>query len=134
MCWKVSRILNWPVVAIPKNEVVGDVFVAMYRQSCCRCSRLFSGIVHDHTQYGALSMHALENCVKHPLLMVELSTYHDGLTIGACFESGIHRDKKRKNKRQNAYRTTTRIYRACTEHMHTSLHHHRDYVCRSKPS
>lgn len=86
------------------------------------------------TQYGALSMHALENCVKHPLLMVELSTYHDGLTIGACFESGIHRDKKRKNKRQNAYRTTTRIYRACTEeHMHTSLHH-RDYVCRSKPS
>ena len=85
------------------------------------------------TQYGALSMHALENCVNHPLLMVELSTYHDGLTIGACFESGIHRDKKRKNKRQNAYRATTRIYRACTEHMHTSLHH-RDYVCRSKPS
>ena len=36
------------------------------------------------TQYGALSMHALENCVNHPLLMVELSTYHDGLTIGAC--------------------------------------------------
>lgn len=96
MRWKVSRILNWPVVAIPKNEVVGDVFVAMYRQSCCRCSRLSSGIVHDHTQYGALSMHALENSVNHPLLMVELSTYHDGLTIGACFESGIHRDKKRK--------------------------------------
>ena len=52
------------------------------------------------TQYGALSMHALENCVNHPLLMVELSTYHDGLTIGACFESGIHRDKKKKKKKK----------------------------------
>ena len=70
------------------------------------------------TQYGALSMHALENCVNHPLLMVELSTYHDGLTIGACLPGafiveypGIKKEKQTSKCIQNNNKNIQSMYR-----------------------
>lgn len=136
MRWKVSRILNWPVVAIPKNEVVGDVFVAMYRQSCCRCSRLFSGIVHDHYSVWC-SLHVCFGELCKPSFVdgrtVNVSRWFDHRSLFAgCFHCGIPRDKKRKtNVKMHTEEQQVTLF--WTEHMHTSLHP-RDYVCRSKPS
>ena len=88
------------------------------------------------TQYGALSMHCSGELCKPSVVdgrTVNVSRWFDHQSLLAgCFQSGIHRDKKRKtNVKMHTEEQQDTLF--WTEHMHTSLHP-RDYVCRSKPS
>lgn len=91
------------------------------------------------TQYGALSMYALENSVRSKPSFVDgrtvnVSRWFDHRSLFAgCFHCGIHRDKKRKTNVKMHITEEQQDTLFWTEHMHTSLHP-RDYVCRSKPS